>query len=131
METLLLYIAVTAYATVLILVAIDVFKDIKKLRYGTHKHKNPPTPPLKFRPLVMSEADRMHLEADRYTAAQIAMFYGLSPDKLSSYPGATFNPLSLEMQLQQAIESEKYEEAARIRDLINQSKAHGHKEKLG
>jgi hypothetical protein len=83
-----------------------------------------PSPPLNFRPLVMPEQDQRHYEEfiNRemdYFQTLIGRLYRVQPEQLSSYDRATF---SLVMQLQQAVESENYEEAARIRDLINNKK---------
>lgn len=60
--------------------------------------------------------DKMETMESAYWKNYIFGLYSITPQKLDEY-----NKPSLETQLEQAIESENYEEAARIRDLIKKT----------
>ena len=94
----------------------------RKKQRGVPKHRNPPEPPPKFGNLQQRTEDYKR---------RIMAAYGINPELLSTLENSTFyvgfrdddlkyiNELSLSIRLKAAIEREDFEEAARLRDLIN------------
>ena len=115
-------------ATFIVVLCIGYRLNKTQKERGVPKARNPPAPPPKF--------DNLDQRTEDYRR-KIMAAYGITPESLNTYRryriiGLTpedmrfirhsdelYIKTSLSQRLEEAIESENFEEAARIRDLIN------------